>query len=355
MADAGKLLIPEALRKGKDYKDYTEDDLQLLEEHYQNVCEQQRNFVIWEGPLEDPRYALASSRKAPSLSSESQDVSEGGDSSDFRFESHSAKFRIVLPSGQKPPAGYVQVGSTRQLPVQLPPQQPASQSTDCLVRLPSGLLVQQLPADLLQDLAGQDWSYSTSEAVSSPTDSGILSPCEFLGSPREGSPAWCGDTPSSGLGSGADSLGWRQDRRSVPCQTDPLPPEFHLLQAGEQRAAEAERAREEEARILQESSALARRQAGSSGESEMGDTVMRYLKMVRRNSKCVDQKKADRFRSMNYDPTLRNIKSKYVHSQTVLEPVQHVATQAGQSLLNILKLCETPIEPPRERPVRRKV
>ena len=46
MADAGKLLIPEALRKGKDYKDYTEEDLRLLEEHYQNVCEQQREFII---------------------------------------------------------------------------------------------------------------------------------------------------------------------------------------------------------------------------------------------------------------------------------------------------------------------
>ena len=83
MADAGKLLIPEALRMGKDPRNYTEDDLNLLEEHFQNVSEQQPEFIIWEGPLEDPRYALAKSRKAPSLSSESQDQSETTDETDY--------------------------------------------------------------------------------------------------------------------------------------------------------------------------------------------------------------------------------------------------------------------------------
>ena len=55
---------------------------------------------------------------------------------------------------------------------------------------------------------------------------------------------------------------------------------------------------------------------------------MRYLKMVRRNSKSVDQKKADRFKSMNYDPTLRNIKSKYVHmEQQAVDQNKHVSIQ----------------------------
>jgi hypothetical protein len=31
------------------------------------------------------------------------------------------------------------------------------------------------------------------------------------------------------------------------------------------------------------------------------------------------QKKAERFRSMNYDPTLRNIKAKYLNKEEVME------------------------------------
>ena len=74
----------------------------------------------------------------------------------------------------------------------------------------------------------------------------------------------------------------------------------------------------------------------------MGDSVMRYLKIVRRNSKTSDQvmsrlkqsksksmdefynplgdfqKKAERFRSMNYDPTLRNIKAKYLNKEEIV-------------------------------------
>jgi len=358
MADAGKLLIPEALRKGKDYKDYTEDDIRLLEEHYQNVCEQQREFIIWEGPVEDPRYALAKSRKAPSLSSESQDQSESHDSSDYRFESHSAKFRIVLPSGQKPPPGYVQVG-TRQFPVGDFPDYQIS-GPESYLRLPSGLLVQELPPEILQDA---DWSLSGS-SINSPIDSGILSPAdgEYLLSPREGSP--CSDdgykepTRESGIGSGADSVVFT-NKRNMSVQTDPLPSEFYHLQEGEFKELEELKRREEEERIAQETEALAKREAMRKNSEDcdaaaMGDTVMRYLKMVRRNSKSVDQKKAERFRSMNYDPTLRNIKSKYMHSQQTIESQQHIGIQCGDSLVKLLKLCETPIDPPREKPKRRK-
>ena len=343
MADAGKLLIPEALRKGKDDKDYTEDDLSLLEEHYQNVCEQQREFIIWEGPLEDPRYALAKSRKAPSLSSESQDQSESRDSSDYRFESHSAKFRIVLPSGSQPPPGYVQVGK-RAVPLT---ELPAPRPPDSYLRLPSGLVVQELPSELLQDA---DWSLSCSD-INSPIDSGIISSEEFLMSPREGSPFsddFKVDPRESGIGSGADSVGYI-NRRNVSVQTDPLPPEFQHLMQGELKALEELKAKEDEAERMKESEALARREARRSSEdydaAAMGETVMRYLKMVRRNSKSVDQKKAERFRSMNYDPTLRNIKSKYVHNAGSLDCIQHIGIQCGDSLIKILKQCHTPIEP----------
>ena len=253
MADAGKLLIPEALRKGKDYKDYTEEDLRLLEEHYQNVCEQQREFIIWEGPDEDPRVALAKSRKAPSLSEES----ESHDSSDFRFESHSAKFRIVLPTGQAPPPGYLQVGS-RQLPVggEHYPEYHRDSHQDkpeSYRRLPSGLLVQELPCQLLQD---PDWSYDSS--LASPLESGIYSP-STCGFSRECSPDIDNDNRESGIGSGAEYY----TKRSMSIQTDPLPAEFFALQEEEQRLEEDRRRREEEERIAiaEESEALARKEA----------------------------------------------------------------------------------------------
>ena len=343
MADAGKLLIPESLRKG------TEEDLKFYEEQYQDACDRQQEFVIWEGPLEDPRHALAKSRQAPSLSSESQEPSED---SDYRFESHSAKFRIVLPPGSKPPPGYVQVGK-RSVPVGDIPQS----APESYLRLPSGLVVQELSPRLLQDV---DW-LSCSD-ITSPLDSGIISSEELLMSPREGSPDFDFkvDTRESGIGSGADSaVTVYTNRRNVSCQTEPLPPEFHHLLQGELKALEELKAKEDEAaRIAQESEALAKREARRSSEdydaAAMGDTVMRYLKMVRRNSKSVDQKKAERFRSMNYDPTLRNIKSKYVHNAGSLDCVQHVGTQCGDSLINILKMCHTPIEPSRKKTDRRK-
>jgi hypothetical protein len=356
MADAGKLLIPDALLKGKDPKAYTEEDLRLLEEHYQNVCEQQREFIIWEGPVEDPRVALAKNRKAPSLSTDAE--SESHDSSDFRFESHSEKFHIVLPAGQKPPPGYQQVG-TRDGRSEASAEYPGGpgyhrgyRDRGAYRRLASGLLVQESPgASLLQD----DWSYDSS--LASPLESGFYSPSD-LHSPRSHSPCSSEgrDPRESGIGSGADSVLYRQ--RSMSVQTDPLPAEFFLLQEEEQRQEEERRRREEEeerlASIAEETAALARKEArrNSAEGDAMGDTVMRYLKMVRRNSKTADHKKAERFRSMNYDPTLRNIKSKYV-SVEAEERWKHVGIQCGESLIGLLKKCTTPVEP--SKPKRRRV
>ena len=338
MADAGKLLIPESLRKGKDYKDYTEDDIRLLEEHFHDVCENQREFVIWEGPLEDPRVQLAKNRKAPSQSSDQADSLDTEESSDYRYESHAAKFRIVLPTGDKPPQGYTQVGtrSLSQHDFKLPTSDHGSRPH---LRLASGMIVQELPAECLQD-GGGDWSFSDS----SPLDSGILSPSgEFMLSPRDHSPDSDDeykerDLPAreSGIGSGLDNIGFT-NKRNMIIQTDPLPPEFYELLAEEEKRLEKERQQEEEDKIAKETEALAKREARRASEeydpATMGETVMRYLKMVRRNSKSVDQKKAERFRSMNYDPTLRNIKPKYVQAQSQGEALRHEACQCGDSLI----------------------
>ena len=62
MADAGKLLIPESLRKGKDIKEYSDVDISNLDEHFQEVCDQQQDFIEWEGPRQDPRVLLAGNR-----------------------------------------------------------------------------------------------------------------------------------------------------------------------------------------------------------------------------------------------------------------------------------------------------
>ena len=90
-------------------------------------------------------------------------------------------------------------------------------------------------------------------------------------------------------------------------------------------------------------------------EAAMGDSVMRYLKMVRRNSKTSDTKKAKNFRTMNYDPTLRNIKAKYLNKEENLEGVKKsMEVQVGESLLELLRKMQTPIEPPEQLPSFRK-
>ena len=278
---------------------------------------------------------LAKNRKAPSQSSDQADsLDHSEDSMDYRFESHTAKFRIVLPTGDKPPPGYVQVGK-RSIPIRN-----HSHVSDPLshVRLASGILVQELPAEFLQDA---DWSFSDS----SPLDSGILSPSgDFLLSPRDHSPSsddeYKRDIPAreSGIGSGLDTIAF-SNKRNICIQTDPLPLEFYELQAEEEVRLKVE-SQEEEEKIAQETTALAKRESRRTSEdydpATMGETVMRYLKMVRRNSKSVDQKKAERFRSMNYDPTLRNIKSKNVNLANEAMPLRHEYAQCDESFIRKL-------------------
>lgn len=125
-------------------------------------------------------------------------------------------------------------------------------------------------------------------------------------------------------------------------QTDPIPEEFFRLQEEEKRREEEERKRKEE------EERLAREAEERELEAAMGDSVMRYLKMVRRNSKSSDQKKAERFRSMNYDPTLRNIKAKYLNKEENVEGFKKsMEVQVGESLLDLLKKMQTPIEEPK--------
>ena len=84
---------------------------------------------------------------------------------------------------------------------------------------------------------------------------------------------------------------------SVPIQTEPLPEEFLRLEEEERRKKEEEERRKaEEERLRLEEEERLRREEEELEASIMGDSVMRYLKMVRRNSKSADQKKADRFR-----------------------------------------------------------
>ena len=177
MADAGKLLIPESLRKGKDMKEYTNDELAKLEEHFNSLCDQQQEFIEWEGPRQDPRVLLAHNR----VPRHGPDIADG-----------IPKFRLVLPVGQEPPPGYIQVG-TRTLPMgDLHDDDPGG-AHDSYLQLPSGLLLQELPAAYLCE---RDWYARRS---SSPSDSGILSPED---------PSYGEDLKSldeGGVGSGVDS------------------------------------------------------------------------------------------------------------------------------------------------------
>ena len=325
MADAGKLLIPESMRKGKDMKEYTPEDLARLEEHFHNVCDQQQDFIEWEGPRQDPRVLLAHNRMAKS------DASDG-----------IPKFRLVLPVGQEPPPGYIQVG-TRTLPMGEIPDDELGQ--DSYLQLPSGLLLQELPAAYLSE---RDWYARRS---STPSDSGVLSP-----------ESWNDDLDQfdsrheSGIGSGVDSVEGKPKKapkyRSLGIQTDPIPEEFFRLQEEEQRRIEEEKRRkEEEERLAKEAEERARRELEEAEATMMGDSVMRYMKMVRRNSKTSDQKKAERFRSMNYDPTLRNIKAKYLMKEELIEGFKKsMEVQVGESLLALLNQCKTPVDPTPEPP-----
>ena len=54
---------------------------------------------------------------------------------------------------------------------------------------------------------------------------------------------------------------------------------------------------------------------------------------------------------MNYDPTLRNIKAKYLMKEEVLEGYKKsMEVQVGESLLALLNQCKTPVDPTPEPP-----
>ena len=362
MADAGKLLIPESLRKGKNIHQYSDDDLNNLEQHYQDVCDQQQDFIEWEGPRQDPRTLLAGNRDR-----------RQGSGFPSAPEPSGPKFRLVLPVGQQPPPGYIQVGR-RTLPmgeIPLDEIEPGSHSAVSIgggsttsgshrsthhessyVQLPSGLVLQELPAVYLTE---RDWYARRS---SSPPDSGVLSPQSesyFYEDHDNHYSALRHNTnmTESGIGSGSDSVSAKPERegkyKNMGIQTEPVPEEFFLLREEEKRKEEEERKRKEE------EERLAREAEEKELEAMMGDSVMRYMKMVRRNSKQQDQKKAERFRSMNYDPTLRNIKAKYLNKEEDVPGFKKsMEVQVGESLLELLKKCKTPILPPPDLPDLRK-
>ncbi len=545
MADAGKLLIPEVLRKGKDLKDYSGEDIVQLDETFQKACDQLQEFVVWEGPLEDPRILLARNRmesgaeliaasldnlgkqqlevqeeeeeilgekkrrgpdrspssgsrvsvsdptapihhrqserepfhgavktplsgrrgrrqsssvgspppppaaasagkglrpvpqqhqqqhrrsgsakrrvsstaRMPSFSGFGPGVSSGRSGStlglmgasafdsklgkvegerggffpspygtgmlpqpDYKFSSVSEesstaattssggsgfhpRLRVMLPVGERPPSGFTQVGR-RSLPLgDLPHYTPPNR--DSYFQLPgTDILLEELPAAYASD-HDREWM-SSRRTSSSAADSGLLSPGSqdemmmmhehpssgaggedsrsFLERLHHHPLALAGDrTHESGIGSGADSsvgtASLENRKISVTVQTEPMPDEFFRLQEEERRR------REEEERLAREAEERARKEEEEMEAAAMGDSVMRYLKMVRRNSKSADHKKADRFRSMNYDPTLRNIKAKYLHSEDLIRGIKHVEIQAGEALVSLLKRCETMVDP----------
>ena len=54
---------------------------------------------------------------------------------------------------------------------------------------------------------------------------------------------------------------------------------------------------------------------------------------------------------MNYDPTLRNIKAKYLMKEEVIEGFKKsMEVQVGESLLALLNQCKTPVDPTPEPP-----
>lgn len=66
--------------------------------------------------------------------------------------------------------------------------------------------------------------------------------------------------------------------------------------------------------------------------SSISDTVMRYLRMVRKNSKADNKDTIDKFKTVNYDRSLRYIKSKNVTVEEALEHEKNKQQQAQQKL-----------------------
>ena len=295
---------------------------------------------------------------------------------DFRNDpGFSSRLRIMLPIGEQPPEGFDEV-EHRSLPLDELDNLAASSSSasnnnnnsksggggggvnndpSSYLQLPSGMLLQELPPAFTNE-ADRDWF---SRRSSSAQDSGVLSPTspdEFGGLMFHDDDSFIPEEEEeldirhneSGIGSGADSVGTASvTRSSVTIQTEPLPKELLDLQE------EVKRKKEEEERrrlaLIAEEEERKRLEQEDMDSTVVGDSVMRYLKMVRRNSKAADHKKADRFRSMNYDPTLRNIKAKYLVSEDHIEGMKHVEVQAGENLVPLLKRCETPIDPTPDR------
>ncbi|KAK6620475.1 hypothetical protein RUM44_006876 [Polyplax serrata] len=67
----------------------------------------------------------------------------------------------------------------------------------------------------------------------------------------------------------------------------------------------------------------------------VGDTIKRYLKMARKKS--IDTDKKDKFKTINYDENLRNIKPKGEISTIGNDEGQHKGCQAGETWLKVLK------------------
>ena len=151
--------------------------------------------------------------------------------------------RTQQPGGQGPGPG----GIT--------PATPAHQHD--YVQLPSGLVLQELPAIYLTE---RDWYARRS---SSPPDSGLLSPedlsygdeDQFDSNVPPGSGGGQGHPHhhhhvESGIGSGADSVSAVKTRHKC-IQTDPMPDEFFRIQEEEKRREEEEKRRKEEEERLQ--------------------------------------------------------------------------------------------------------
>lgn len=97
---------------------------------------------------------------------------------------------------------------------------------------------------------------------------------------------------------------------SFGIQTDPIP-DTTLLHC-EEEYKKAQLKQEEEAKEASKSLSSRRRSSADNDDvsQSVSDTIKRYLRMARKKSS--DQDKADRFKRINYDKNLRNIKAKNI-------------------------------------------
>ncbi|XP_037070183.1 uncharacterized protein LOC119091487 [Pollicipes pollicipes] len=273
MADAGRRLIPEGWAPEPGPASY-----QPLEENFQQVCKKEKSFLLW--PRKKKEDGGADEADALTCSSEPLTPLGAGSLTGSEDEATVVEDQQLPLAAAAPMFGLTEaVGvqtDVRLQPEPLPPVETDSgKGTEAEVSTP------ETPLSPLSVVDSRSEPYKSTTSVTS----GV------------GGVGVFGDLAPHGAALRKDSM----TQASGPAEADPK------LRHVQGEAAKADGDAEKKEASEQPSPMLDR----------FGDKLSRYLKMARRDSATRDKDKKDRFKTVNYDKTLRNIKSKRINPDTL--------------------------------------